>query len=122
MHDWRADIRARLAPARLHPQDEAEMVEEVAQHLEAQYADLVQTVGTARAREQLLAQLRDHELDDAIARRRRLAKPAAARTWTTTTGWRDVRYGLRSLRRSPGPRVAGVVARALGIELGNLGQ
>jgi hypothetical protein len=31
MHDWGADIRARLAPARLHPQDEAEMVEEVAQ-------------------------------------------------------------------------------------------
>jgi hypothetical protein len=28
--DWRADIRSRVAPARLHPQDEADVVEEVA--------------------------------------------------------------------------------------------
>ena len=117
MHDWRADIRARLASARLHPQDEAEMVEELAQHLEAQYGDLAHKVGAARARERLLAQLRDQELDDAIARRRRLAKSPTARTWTTTTVWRDVRYGLRSLRRSPGTMVAGIIALALGIGL-----
>ena len=117
MRDWRVEIRARIASARLHPQDEAELVEEVAQHLEAQYADLVPRVGEARAREQLLAQLRDQEFDDAIARRRRLAKPTVARTWTPQSLSRDVRYGVRSLRRSPGTVIAGVIALALGIGL-----
>src|SRR5688500_9497028 len=117
MHDWHADIRARVAWARLHPQDEAELVEEIAQHLEEQHADLSHRLGPARAREQLLAQLSEQELDDAIARRRRLAKPTVTRTWTPTSVGRDVRYGVRSLRRSPGTVAAGVVALALGIGL-----
>src|SRR5215207_2171998 len=115
--DWRADIRARLASARLHPQDEAEMVEEVGQHLEEQFAELSRKIGAGPARERLLAQLRDPELDDAIARRRRRARPTAARTWSTTSVWLDVGYGLRSLRRSPGTLAAGVAALALGIGL-----
>src|SRR4029453_12233294 len=102
MHDWRADIRARLSSARLHPQDEAEMVEEVGQHLEEQFAELSQRIGAIAARERLLAQLRDQEFDDAIARRRRRAKPTLTRTWSSTSAWCDVRYGGRSLRCSPG--------------------
>jgi len=43
--DWRADIRSRVARARLHPQDEADIVEEVAQHLEAQFDDLAPRIG-----------------------------------------------------------------------------
>src|SRR5438874_311648 len=50
MHDWRADVRARLASAQLHPQDEAEIVEEIAQHLEAQFAELAPTIGAPAAR------------------------------------------------------------------------
>jgi len=117
MHDWRADIRARVSSARLHPQDEAEIVEEVAQHLEQQFAELAPAVGAGPARERLLAQLGDQEFDDAIARRRRRARPTLTRTWSATSLWRDVRYGLRSLRRSPGTVVAGAAALALGIGL-----
>src|SRR5688500_2082222 len=116
-HDWRADLRARLAPARLHPQDETELVEEVGQHLEEQYAELAPTIGAGPARERLLAQLASQEFDDAISRRRRRARPAPTRTWSSTSVLRDVRYGLRSLRRSPGTVVAGVAALALGIGL-----
>jgi len=116
-HDWRADIHARLASARLHPQDEAELVEEIGQHLEEQFADLAPKVGARAAREQLLAQLRGPELDDAIARRRRRARPTQARTWSSTSVWHDVRYGCRSLRRSPGLVIAGTTALALGIGL-----
>ena len=115
--DWRAEVRARLRTARLHPQDEAELVEEVAQHLEEQFADLTASIGADAARAQLTRQLRDHALDDAILRRRRRASPSAARTWSSTSLWRDVRYGLRSLRRSPGVLAAGTAALALGIGL-----
>jgi predicted permease len=116
-YDWRSDIRSRVALARLHPQDEAEVVEEVAQHLEEQFADLAPRIGAGQARARLLAQLQGPELDDALARRRRRARPAAARTWSVTSLARDVRYGLRSLRRSPGTVIAGTAALAIGIAL-----
>jgi predicted permease len=115
--DWRAEVRARLREARLHPQDEAELVEEVAQHLEEQFDDLAASIGADAARAQLTSQLRDRSLDDAVRRRRRRARPSGARTWNSSSVWRDVRYGLRSLRRSPGVLVAGTAALALGIGL-----
>ena len=117
MHDWRADIRARVASARLHPQDEAELVEEVGQHLEEQFAELAPSIGAGPARDRLLAQLGGNEFDDAIARKRRRARPTRARTWSSTSVLRDLRYGARSLRRSPGMVAAGTAALALGIGL-----
>ena len=116
-YDWRADIRSRVASARLHPQDEADVIEEVAQHLEAQFADLAPKLGAAAARTRLLAQLQGPELDDALARRRRRARPTRSHTWSVTSLARDVRYGVRSLRRSPGTVIAGTAALALGIGL-----
>jgi len=115
--DWRADIRSRVARARLHPQDEADIVEEVAQHLEAQFDDLAPRIGAGPARARLLAQLEGPELDDALARRRRRARPTRARTWSVTSLARDVRYAVRSLRRSPGTVIAGTAALAIGIGL-----
>src|SRR6478672_8172532 len=92
-YDWRAMVRDRLRAARLHPQDEAELVEEMAQHLEEQFTDLAASLGTEAARDRLVAQLRDQSLDEAIARRRRRAVPSRSRTWSSTSIWRDVRYG-----------------------------
>jgi putative ABC transport system permease protein len=117
MHDWRNDVRARLSSAALHPQDEAEIVEEVAQHLEAQFAELAPTIGGTAAREALLAQLRDRAFDDALLGRRRRARPSRAGLWRRGSVWRDVRHGARSLRRSPGLVAAGVAALSLGIGL-----
>ena len=117
MYDWRAEVRARLATAKLHPQDEAELVEEMALHLEEQFADLAPAIGAAAARDRLGAQLGDQSFDEAIARRRRRARSSAARAWSSTSIWRDVRYGFRSLRRSPGVLAAGTAALALGIGL-----
>jgi putative ABC transport system permease protein len=118
--DWCAAVRVRVARARLHPQDEAEVVDEIGQHLEDQFAELAPRIGVDAARERLLAQLNAGELDDALARRRRTARPSHERTWSSTSLWRDVRYGLRSLRRSPGMVFAGTAALALGIGLTTL--
>jgi putative ABC transport system permease protein len=116
-HDWRSDVRARLSGTRLSPADEADLVEEVAQHLEQQFADLAPRVGPTAAREQLLAQLRDEAFDGAAMRRRRRADARGSRVWHSSSVLRDVRYGLRSLRRSPGTLIAGTMALALGIGL-----
>ena len=35
MHDWPNEVRARLAPLRLKPEREADIVDEIAQHLHA---------------------------------------------------------------------------------------
>jgi putative ABC transport system permease protein len=118
--DWRDAVRARVAPARLHPQDEAAIVDEIGQHLEDQFAELSPRIGSDAARERLLAQLSAGELDDALARRRRTARPSRPRAWSSTSLWRDVRYGVRSLRRSPGMVFAGTAALALGIGLTTL--
>ena len=115
--DWRSDVRARLAGAGLRPEDEAQIVEEVGEHLEQQFAELAPKIGLPAARETLLAQLREHEFDDAAAGRRRRAAPSRARVWSSTSVLQDVRYGIRSLRRSPGTLVAGSFALALGIGL-----
>lgn len=116
-YDWRAAVHARLTAARLRPEDEADIVEEVAQHLEQQFAELSSRVGAAAAREQLLAQLRDDAFDAAVAGRSRRATPSRSHVWHSSTLSRDVRYGLRSLRRSPGTLIAGSAALALGIGL-----
>ena len=115
--DWRAEVRARLSGAKLHPQDEVELVDEMAQHLDEQFTDLAAAIGANAAREQLRAQLMDQNLEEAIARRRRRARPTVTRTWSSESLWRDVRHGLRSLRRSPGVLAAGTAALALGIGL-----
>jgi len=117
MYDWRADVRARLSSTKLHPQDEAEIVEEIAQHLESQFAELAPQVGAAEARQRLLAQLREQGFEEAAIGRRRRARTRAPRVWSSTSVLRDVRYALRSLGRSPGVVAAGVAALALGIGL-----
>ena len=89
MPDWRADIRARIQAARLHPQDEAELIEEVGQHLDEQFAELAPTIGAGPARDRLLAQLRDPEFDDALARRRRRARPTKSRAWSAASPGRS---------------------------------
>ncbi|AHG92257.1 permease (plasmid) [Gemmatirosa kalamazoonensis] len=115
--DWHREVRARLRATRLHPQDEAQVVDEIAEHLAAQYAELAPAIGPGAARERLLAELREPGLDDAAAARRRRARPAPTRVWGAGSLWRDVRYGMRSLRRSPGMVAAGAAALALGIGL-----
>jgi hypothetical protein len=116
-YDWRADVRARLEGAGLAPADQADMVEEIAQHLEQQFAELALRIGALAARDRLLAQLRDDEFEKAVAGKRRREQRTRARVWSSSSLLRDVRQGVRSLRRTPATLVAGSAALALGIGL-----
>jgi len=118
--DWRAEVRARLAGLGLRPEAEAQMIEEMAQHLEEQYEEMSATGDAASARNALLARLRDQSLDR-VARgpRRRPAGLARVAQWLEHAGGlrRDIAHSARSLARSPGVAVPAIVALALGIGL-----
>src|ERR1043166_7999843 len=120
MREWRADVRAGLAPAGLAPAEQAEVVEELAQHLEQQFAELSARVGAPEAERLLLSQLDDEGLIDTRLRRHARAplppvgRPATPGRWAETL-WQDARYGVRSLIRSPALTAVAVASLAVGI-------
>lgn len=62
MPEWKEEIRRRLADLRIAPTREAEIVEELAQHLDDRYEDLLtRGVTEAEAWQAALAELSERE-------------------------------------------------------------
>jgi predicted permease len=120
---WRRELLERLSSLGLKPDHEAEIVEELAQHLEDRVRDLVASgcePATART-----AALEDLDAPGELARRladivpRPLTLPppgAPARGRWLQARSQDVRHSLRSLRRSPA--FTATVIATLGLTIG----
>src|SRR5262245_65981950 len=106
MPEWKKELKDRLANLNLEPAREAEIVEELSQHLEDRYAESL--AGAASAEEASRAALAEvYESERLQQELRRVERPfkdesvvlGAGRKNMIADLWQDLRYAARGLRR-----------------------
>ena len=122
MPDWSVEIARRLSGAKLSAVDERDIVDELSQHLEDRYADLLrQGLDESSARKAALeelgeAGLLEDRLRAAIAQRPVPIALAAAESREGWDGvWSDFRLAARMLFRTPGFTTVAALSLALAI-------
>jgi hypothetical protein len=120
MPDWKSHLRARLTTLRLSPAREAEIAEELAQHLEDRWRELVaggatpeDAAHTARTEfdgarlEALLGTLRQSHWREA-------PPPGPSRAFSFDSVRIDLRHAIRALRATPSFTIGALLVLALG--------